>query len=158
MTAAQYDTEIYNQAIKMGVPPVTAKLIVAQARHETGNYTNNAMKYFNAFGYKWVGQKKWAIGPANTSSEGDKYAAYKNVADSTGELVDWLKRRQTEGKLIIANLTDSTKYANALKSANYYGAPVSEYVKGLTAALKKIAIVAGTGTAAALVVVLMLFF
>jgi flagellum-specific peptidoglycan hydrolase FlgJ len=149
MDKAAIDTAIYNQAFSMGIPATVAKIIAAQARYETADYTSNLFKnYNNAFGYKWVGQKKWASGPAfnapsadaQGNTDGGTYAAYPSVQYSTGELVDWLKRRQNEGKLNIASLTTPDVYAYALKSSGYYGQTASQYGTGILAKLKKIAI------------------
>jgi len=152
MDKAAIDTAIYNQAISMGMPAEVAKLIVAQARFESADYNSRLFNdWNNAFGYKWVGQKKWANGPAfaapnqdaGGNADGGTYAAYNNVQDSTGELVDWLKRRQAEGKFSIASLTTPAAYASALKGSGYYGISSSEYGSGLLAKLGKIAIEVG---------------
>lgn len=154
MTPQQIDTTIYNQAKSMGIADTQAKLIVAQARYETNNYKSPVFnKYNNAFGYKWVGQKKWATGQGGAASshdaqgnpDGGSYAAYPSVAYSTGEIVDWLKRRQAEKKFVIANLTTPQQYATALKSAGYYGQTASEYGNGLMNTLKNVAIIASGG-------------
>lgn len=159
MDKATIDTAIYNQAISMGVPAEVARLIVAQARYETGDYNNNAYKYYNnAFGYKWVGQQKWANGPGNISSEGNEYAAYPSVEYSTGELVDWLYRRQNEGKFSVASLTTPAAYASALKNSGYYGQSASEYGSGLMAKLGKIAIVVGSSLGAIALIATVVFF
>jgi len=152
MTPQQIDNIVYNQAVSMGVPSDTAKLIAAQARYETAGYTSNVFKnYNNAFGYKWVGQKKWASGPggaagsqdAQGNADGGTYAKYPSVAYSTGELVDWLKRRQAEGKLKISALKTPAQYAAALKASGYYGQTASQYASGLSTMLKYITIAAG---------------
>lgn len=158
-----YDSAIFNQATSMDIPDTVAKNIVAQARFETGDYSNTAfLEHNNAFGYKTYPGSKWQRGAGNISTEGDPYADYANVQDSTGELVDWLKRRQAEGKFTIASLTNPVDYANALKSCDYYGSAASDYANGLIAKLKLIdwktvGVVAG-GSAAVLLMVLAFFF
>jgi len=158
---ANFDQQIYNQAILMGVPANVAKLIVSQARYETNDYTSNVFKkYNNAFGYKFVGQKKWPIGAgggapsqdAQGNADGGIYANYKSVADSTGEIVDWLKRRQAENKFKIADLNTPQAYANALKNAGYYGQSFTQYAAGLLSKSKNVIIAAGSGLAILLIV------
>ena len=39
-----FDNQIYNKAVSMGIKPVQAKLITAQARAETGNYKSKVFK------------------------------------------------------------------------------------------------------------------
>jgi len=52
-----YDQLIYDAALKGGFNPTSAKLVVAQAKHETCNYTSNVFKKNNnLFGMKFVGQ------------------------------------------------------------------------------------------------------
>jgi len=151
------DERIYNQAAASGMPPILCTLIVAQARHETGNYTSNAFTQCNnCFGYKYVGQAL-STGPCVTSSEGDKYAKYASVEDSVKELAAWIKRRQ-QGGIFPENLSTITtpdQYAQLLKNAGYYGASVSEYVNGLIYWLQKIGSSIGTkeSTGALLIII-----
>lgn len=155
------DTQIKAQALKLGIPETIANLIVGQARYETNDYTSNVFKTLNnAFGYKFVGQTKWPIGAgtgapskdAQGNADGGTYAKYKNVADSTGEIVDWLKRRQKDGVLNLNTIQTPAQYATALKRAGYYGQSADTYAKGITAKLQNVAIVAGSGFAVLLLV------
>jgi|GEM_PF-2536177 len=139
----KFDQQIFNKAISMGIKPIQAKLIVAQARAETGNYLSPVFKNLNnAFGYKYIGQKKWPIGKGSAApgTNGDlgNYAYYANIENSTGELVDWLKRREKEKKFVISNLDTAEKYATALKNSGYYGATLNHYTKLLLSTLPKI--------------------
>lgn len=131
------DLIIYTQAISMNIPHAVAKLIVCQARFESADYTSNSFIHDkNAFGYKWVGQHKWAIGAGIRSTEKDCYARYEKLEDSVGELVDWLRRREKEGKLKIEQLRTPDAYAEALKKCGYYGIAPSTYGNGLEAKMK----------------------
>jgi len=128
-----FDERIYNKAIADGMPAILSTLIVAQARHETGNYTSNVFKTCNnCFGYKWVGQST-SKGPCTGSPEGDSYAAYASIEDSVHELTAWIKRRQRDGKFPanLSSITTPDQYATLLKNSGYYGAPVNEYLAGL---------------------------
>ena len=147
-----FDTIIYTAARGAGVPDQVARIIAAQARHETGNYTSRVFKNDNnAFGYKFVGQRNAVPGTAAPASEGSApYARYKSVQDSTIEMVNWLKRRQREGKLKIVDLNTPEKYAAALKASGYYGAPQSLYATAVAKHLKSLAITTGGAIATAL--------
>lgn len=91
------ETIVYQTALANGMPDKLAKLITAQSKHESGNYTSPVFKAnTNLFGYKYVGQKLATRGTGAPSNEGDNYAKYKNVADSVTELTSWIKRRQKE--------------------------------------------------------------
>jgi len=133
MTAGQIDTTIYNQAVSLGIPASVAKIMVAQARYESADYTSNLSAFNNVFGYKYVPGAKWQAGSAFLSPEGNYYAAYNSVNDSTGEIVDWLKRRQSEGYFNIADLTTPAAYADGIKTADYYGQSALDYANGLIA-------------------------
>lgn len=129
---AVYDAAIYKQALAMAMPEPVAKNIVAQARFETADYTNKAFVLNNnAFGYKTFKGAKWQIGSGNVSTEGDTYARYASIQDSTGELVSWLLRREAEHRFSIASLISPVCYANALKGCAYYGASAKDYAAGI---------------------------
>ena len=123
---------IFNTVKERGYSDTLANLLIAQAKHETANFKSNAfIKYNNAYGYKRYPGSKWQTGSGNTSTEGNAYAAYNKLSDSVNEVLDWLKRRQNEGKFIISQLTTPEAYALALKNSNYFGASVNEYIQGL---------------------------
>lgn len=156
---SNFDTLIYTAARGAGVPDAVARIIAAQARHETGNYTSRVFKADNnAFGYKFVGQSNAVPGTKAPANEGPTpYARYKSVQDSVIEMVNWLKRRQREGKLKIAELTTPEKYAAALKQSGYYGAPESLYATAVARHLKSLAITTGGAIATALLAVGLFF-
>jgi len=139
------DERIYNQAMADGMPPVLATLIVAQARHETAGYTSSVFKTCaNCFGYKWVNQPT-AAGACLTSTEGDPYARYTSIEQSTHELTLWIKRRQHSGVFPqdLTAITTADQYASLLKQANFFGAPVYQYTNGLLYWLSKIGTLPG---------------
>jgi uncharacterized FlgJ-related protein len=124
---------IFKQAMAEGMPARLADLIAAQSQHETGNYTSGVFQLNNnCFGYKYVGQKIATKGGA--SPEGDSYARYKSIEDSVTEITGWIKRRQAEGKFPedLALIQTPEQYATLLKRSGYFGAPMNEYIKGLT--------------------------
>ena len=63
------DQQIYDTAIKNGFNPMAAKLIVAQARFESADYTSNVFKQNNnTSGFKFIGQPnavRGSLAPAN---------------------------------------------------------------------------------------------
>jgi uncharacterized FlgJ-related protein len=142
---------IYSTAKADGMPDQLALLIVAQSKHETGDYTSNLFKkYNNAFGYSYVSGAKYQLPtPGTIADNGKPIAAYANVQDSTHEITAWIKRRQKDGKFPkdLATITTATQYAQLLKNAGYYGASLTEYLNGLIrfykANIKPIAL--GTG-------------
>lgn len=133
MTATE--SIIYNTARAGGIPAALSLLLIAQAKHETGNFTSNFFKqYNNAFGYSYVPGGKWQL-PAGGSiaDNGKPIAAYSTLANSVNEIVDWIKRRQNEGKFPadLSTITGPDQYAQLLKSAGYYGDTLANYARGL---------------------------
>jgi uncharacterized FlgJ-related protein len=139
--ATQQDSAqiIYDTAISRGLSDTTAKLMVGQSAHETGNWTSNAFKkHNNGFGYMILKGSKWQTGKAGLIADNKlPVADYKSLADSTNEVVDWLKRRENEGKFKIADLNTPEKYAKALKDNKYYGATYNIYVGGMIDGMRK---------------------
>lgn len=124
---------IFDAARQNGMPVDLANFIVAQARHETNDFTSNVFKSCNnAFGYKYVGQRT-AAGECTRAPEGGHYARYNKVEDSVNELVGWIRRRQAD-KIFpssLATIDTAEKYSQVLKLAGYYGDPVTVYTNGL---------------------------
>jgi len=146
------DNKIYSRLIGNGIPAQLANIIIAQARHETGDYTSNAYKIDNnLFGYKYIGQTGATKGIK--SSERDYYAHYRNIEASVDELCRWINRRQKEGKFPnnLASITSPAQYAQLLKNNSYYGSTLLSYTTGLIAALKRIgAVIKKNGSVAAI--------
>lgn len=158
MTASDYDNRVYTQAINMGMPAAVAQNIVAQARHESGNYSSSVFQHSNnAFGYTYYSGALW-----QTGGNYNGYAVYDSIQDSTAEVVDWLKRRQNEGKLSISNLTTPEAYATALKNNGYFKDTLSNYTNGIKAALaridwKTLGVTAGIGTGTIILVAALIY-
>lgn len=120
---------IYNVLRGAGIPDPLSSFVVAQARHETANFTSNVFRTCNnAFGYKAV------FGAPNCSQapEGGSYEKYPAINDSALEIARYLFRRESDGTFPdLASITSLDQYAALLKSAGYYGAPLLEYQSGL---------------------------
>lgn len=117
---------ILKTVYEAGLPPFMANLIVAQAKHESGNFSSPVYRDCNnAFGYS--AYKGQGACPGHTF-----YKKYNNLKESTIELIEWLIRRQREGNFPGFNSVSSAgHYASLLKKNKYYEAPVSEYEGGL---------------------------
>ena len=121
---------IYNVLRGDGVPDPLSSFVVAQAKHETNNFTSNVFKTCNnAFGYKAV----YNALSCTQSPEGGSYEFYPGgVVDSAHEIARYLFRRVNDGSFPpLTQITTPEQYAVLLKSAGYYGAPVSEYAAGI---------------------------
>jgi uncharacterized FlgJ-related protein len=157
------ETQVYQAAIKNGMPAPLAALITAQSKHESSNYTSNVfLKNNNLFGYKYAGQKIATRGTPAPSSEGinGAYAKYANIGLSVQELTDWIKRRQKEKKFPtdLKIITSPELYASLLKTAGYYGASVTQYITGLKRFLNDNLPAAGISAAALAAIATGVFF
>lgn len=146
------DTIIFNKGKQRGLPESVAKNLVAQARYESNDYKSDVFKQNNnLFGYKFVGQPNATAGTLaprrewTNPSRPQYYAKYANVGDSANEVINWLYRRENEGKFKVSDLTTAEKYADALKKGNYYGQSSYEYAMGLLAKYKNIVLTAASG-------------
>lgn len=141
------DQLIYNTAIKAGFTPTAAKLVVAQARFESADYTSAVFRYNNATsGMKYVGQplaKRGTLAPYSERSsrckavtqnqvggfgpspcqDSDHYAAYKSVADSAFDKINRLYTKTMGGVTPeqLRNAKDADEFAMLLKKRSYYG-------------------------------------
>lgn len=135
-----YDQMIYEVALSEGFSPTAARLIVAQARLESNDYTSNVFKLNNnLFGMKYATQPLATKGSPAPKSEGDNYAKYKSPADSTKDLVGRLYKttRNGIGFEQLKNVKDSTEFATKLKQRGYFGITAEQYAQRLNAKLLK---------------------
>jgi len=130
--SAQYDQIIYNTAIKEGFTPTAAKLVVAQARFESADYTSNVFqKNLNTSGIKYIGQPLATRGtPApkneqrcNGGCNSDYYAKFKSVQDSASDKIGRLYNKTMGGVTPeqLKNVKDADEFAELLKRRSYYG-------------------------------------
>jgi hypothetical protein len=157
------DQKIYNTAIADGMPPGKdhlAEFIVAQARHETGNYNSDFFTMgHNAFGYEFVPGARWQLPtPGPTADNGVPIAQYATLENSVHEITAWIKRRQSEGifPANLATISDPAQYAQLLKNADYYGDTVANYTNALVNWLKQIGSLGG-GSVGTLIIAVLLF-
>ena len=135
MTNEQIGSLIYATANACGMPANMCRLIEAQSKHETDDYSSHAFhQNNNCFGYKFVPGAKWQIGPGITSSEKDPYAKYLSIENSVHEICDWIRRRQTGNRFPsdLTTITTPLEYATLLKSCGYYGDTIDHYTAGIT--------------------------
>ena len=128
-----FQTATAGTPVNKGLPATLANLLVAQAAHETSNFTSRFFRdYNNAFGYSYAGSR-YQSGAGGIADNGQPIGVYPSVADSTREVVDWIYRRQREGKFPadLATITTPEQYAKLLKDAGYYGDTLSNYTAGL---------------------------
>ena len=150
----QYDQTIYDTAIKAGFTPTAARLVVAQARFESADYTSAVFKANNnTSGMKFIGQPLATRGTLAPMSErsascraggecknSDHYAKFKSVADSASDKIDRLYSKTIGGVTPdqLKNAKTPEEFAGLLKKRSYYGSSETGYGLGLRAKLVKI--------------------
>jgi len=156
-TAKEYQQIIYNTAIKCGLNDLQAKIIAAQATHESGNFKSNVFKTDNnAFGMKMPTRrsKRFIARPSTIvmRSEGaTPYAHYSSVENSIKDLIlSWHAYNKTDWNKI-KTVED---YANYLKSKSYYGDSVANYLKNLLYYVSKLNWLKYTGNIAVIVLII----
>jgi LPXTG-motif cell wall-anchored protein len=155
--SAKYDQLIYETAIKQGFSPTAAKLVVAQARFESADYSSNVFKNnLNTSGMKYIGQRlatRGSLAPLNERSKScqesrncvnsDHYAKFNSVADSARDKIE-RNFEKTMGGVTpqqLKNAKTAEEFAALLKKRRYYGSSESEYARGLKSKLMRIQVV-----------------
>jgi uncharacterized FlgJ-related protein len=150
--AKSNDQILYDVAISEGFNPVAAKLIAAQARFESADYTSRVfLANNNTSGMKFVGQPLATRGtPApkneqrcNGGCDSDYYAKFRSVEDSARDKISRNYNKTMRGVTPeqLKNAKSPEEFASLLKKRGYYGAPESQYAAGLRAKLLRIQIV-----------------
>lgn len=165
--SAAYDQIIYDTAIKEGFNPIAAKLVVAQARYESADYSSNVFKNnFNTSGMKFVGQPlatRGTLAPFDERSDGcqrvsvgqvggqgaspcrdrDHYAKFKSVADSAKDKIQRNFNITMKGVTPeqLKNVKTPEEFARLLKIRGYYGGEESSYAAGMRNKLLRIQVV-----------------
>jgi uncharacterized FlgJ-related protein len=151
------DQIIYNVAIQNGFTPIAAKLVVAQARFESADYTSNVFKNnLNTSGMKYAGQPLATKGTLAPYSErtsacqasgicinGDYYAKFRSVEDSARDKIE-RNFAKTMGGVTpdqLKNVKTPEEFANLLKRRSYYGSSESGYASGLKAKLLRLNVI-----------------
>ena len=161
------DQLIYDTAIKAGFTPTAAKLVVAQARFESADYTSSVFRNNNnTSGMKYIGQPlatRGTLAPMNERSRScraggecansDYYAKFASVADSAADKINRLYSKTMGGVTPeqLKNAKDADEFAALLKKRSYYGfgkygtevgnKEQSQYAGGLRAKLLRLEVV-----------------
>jgi uncharacterized FlgJ-related protein len=126
------DARRFHNVVREVLPNVdelTQLILVAQAMHETGNFTSPVFyRNNNAFGMR-LAQKRptTAIGDPDK----DNYANYDSIEDSVEDLKLWFDYHGIELKF--DNIED---YSRTIKEKGYYEASFITYTKAMNAHFK----------------------
>jgi hypothetical protein len=165
--SAQYDQIIYNIAIENGFNPKAAKLVVAQARLESADYTSSVFRNnLNTSGMKYIGQPlatRGTLAPLSERSkackdtgacrDSDYYAKFNSVEDSAKDKIERNYKIAINGIApeYLKSAVTPESFAEILKKRSYYGfhkwdteegkKEANKYAAALSSKLKRIAVV-----------------
>ena len=110
--------EFLNEVISIVNNEAFARVLTAQAMHETGVFTDYKFtQYNNAFGMKFPEQRQTtASGKTPTG-----YAAYDSIQDSIKDILLWLSAKGIEPTEIVPD------YCRAIREKGYYTASLVTY-------------------------------
>lgn len=100
-------------------------MLIAQAKHETGNFTSNLFKQANnAFGMKVPSIRNW-LGNGSITLGNETFSTYKDVSTSGRDMLEYLRN--------MGYKTSYTpqQYVFALKSKGYFTDSYTNYLNGL---------------------------
>lgn len=106
------------------IAPFTTRLIIAHAKVESGNFTNNlVLKHNNVFGMKHARVRPTlSLGPL-ARAEGKKgYAAFRSIAESTVDYLMWVDYHRE-----IRVYRTTIEYVTMLDRHGFYGCSRQEY-------------------------------
>lgn len=135
-TPHQIDSTINQRLIHHGVADFTRKLIISQARVESGVYTNNLTvkicqvhkdAYTNLFGMLNPRQRKTTSrGPCARAESRGGYACYGSIDKSVDDLILWLGARE-----LIRPYKTTAEYVTALRQNGYFSSSVEQYIRAI---------------------------
>lgn len=134
--AKSYDREIFDAALEFGADTLTARLVVAQARFESGDYRNSlTIHHNNVFSMQHPRKRETTSLCACATAENrpNMYASYSSLRDAVRDLFFLLKARN-----IKTVQPSSQRYVKALKKKHFFEDEEIKYRTGLKASMKKV--------------------
>jgi len=127
-----YEREIRETLEMNHVDQYVIELLIAQSKHESGNYKNNLTKYHNVFARHYHKSDTMAVSAGARAEGHSNFAIYPSVKNATISQINYLKRKGYSFKWKNPN-----QYALELKSKGYYEAPVEQYSAALNSYIAK---------------------
>ena len=127
-----YEAEIRDVLESEGLEPFVVDLLVAQSKHESGNYKNSLTKYNNVFARHYHKNDTFATSAGAKAEGHSRFAKYPNLRNATLSQISYLKRKQYSFKW-----KSAYQFSLELKSKHYYEAPIEVYTNALNKYLRK---------------------
>jgi hypothetical protein len=109
-----------------GIDPFVIELLVAQSKHESGNYRNSLTPYNNVFARHYFKADTFAISAGATAEGHSRFAKYPSVEYATLSQLWYFKRKNYSFKW-----KSTYEFAAECKRKGYYEAPLRVYVNAL---------------------------
>ena len=113
------------------IDPYVIDLLVAQSKHESGNYRNSLTPYNNVFARHYSKKDTFAISAGAPGEGHRRFAKYPSVEYATLSQLDYLRRKNYS-----FNWKSPYQYALELKKKHYYEADVMVYTNALIRFMK----------------------
>jgi hypothetical protein len=127
-----HEAEIREVLAEEDVTPYVTELLIAQSKHESGNYKNSLTKYHNVFARHYQKSDTFAISAGAKAEGHSRFAIYPSIKNATLSQLWYLKRKNYSFKW-----KSPREFALELKSKRYYEAPVEVYTAALNKFMKK---------------------
>lgn len=124
--AIDYEREIRATLEANHVDEYVIELLIAQSKHESGNYKNNLTKYHNVFARHYHKTDTLAVSAGARAEGHSNFAIYPTIKNATISQINYLKRKGYS-----FDWDTPKEYALELKKRGYYEAPVEEYAAAL---------------------------
>lgn len=127
-----YEREIRDVLEEEGLEPYVIELLVAQSKHESGNYRNSLTKYNNVFARHYHKTDTFATSAGAQAEGHSRFAKYPTIKSATLSQLWYLRRKNYSFEW-----NTTYQFALELKDKHYYEAPIQEYVGSLNKYIKK---------------------
>lgn len=127
-----YENEIRSVLESEGLEPFVVDLLVAQSKHESGNYKNSLTKYNNVFARHYSKRDTFATSAGAKAEGHSRFAKYPSLRNATLSQISYLKRKHYSFKW-----KSAYQFALELKSKSYYEAPIDTYTSALNRHMRK---------------------
>lgn len=127
-----YENRIRRTLETQEIDPYVIELLVAQSKHESGNYRNSLTPYNNVFARHYSKKDTFAISAGAPAEGHSRFAKYPNVESATLSQLDYLRRKK-----YTFNWKSPYQYALELKQKRYYEAEVMTYTNALIRFMNK---------------------
>lgn len=121
-----YEQEIRDVLESEGLEPYTVDLLIAQSKHESGNYKNSLTKYNNVFARHYHKNDTFATSAGAEAEGHSRFAKYPTLRHATLSQLSYLRRKHYS-----FSWRSPYQYAVELKSKSYYEATVEDYTTAL---------------------------